>query len=127
MKKVFLVLLCAGLFVACGNKKQKADELVADTVAVETVAEEVVEEPVVEEPVAEQPKAATPAKKTTKPAPKKSNTGIQEAKTSQPAPTVQEHAKQAASRVANAAISKAEKDATNGIQQGTGTPNKARR
>lgn len=58
MKKVFLVLLAAGMFVACGNKA--AEEETTDTVA---VVEEVVEAPVVEEapaveeaPVAEETK-----------------------------------------------------------------------
>ena len=49
MKKVFLVLLCAGLFVACGNKNKVVEEQPAvDSV----VVEEIVEEPVVEEPAA---------------------------------------------------------------------------
>lgn len=60
MKKVFLVLLAAGMFVACGNKA--AQEETTDTVA---VVEEVVEaEPVVveEAPVAEE--TAAPAEET---------------------------------------------------------------
>ena len=49
MKKVFLAVLVAGLFVACGNKNTEAEA--TDSTAVET---EVVEEaPVAEEPVAE--------------------------------------------------------------------------
>ena len=64
MKKLFLVVLCAGLFFACGNKKQQEPEALMDTVPVEEVIEDVAEE-VVEEPVAEEPVAqATPAKKT---------------------------------------------------------------
>ncbi len=97
MKKLFLVLLCAGLFVACGNKNKQEEPVV------EPVAEEVTEAPaqeeeavVAEEPVQEQ--KATPAKQTTK-----------------PKQTVKEHAQSAAENVANAAIDQAEKDATNQV------------
>ena len=38
MKKLFLVLLCAGLFVACGNKN-KQEEPVAEPAAQEEVTE----------------------------------------------------------------------------------------
>lgn len=107
MKKVFLVLLCASLFVACGNKKTQEEQAV-DTVATEVVAEEpVVEEPVAEEPVAE----AAPAKTTT---------------TSSKKQTVKEHAQAAAENVANAAIDKAESNATETVNNST-TPNKKRR
>lgn len=53
MKKVFLALLVAGLFVACGNKNTEAEN--TDSTAMETeVTEEVVEAPAAEaEPVAE--------------------------------------------------------------------------
>lgn len=46
MKKVFLALLVAGLFVACGNKNTEAEN--TDSTAMDSV---VVEEPVVEAPV----------------------------------------------------------------------------
>ena len=116
MKKVFLAVLCAGLFFACGNKKQAEPEALVDTVPVEEVVEEVTE--VVEEPVAEEPVAqATPAKKTTT-TPKKNNnnnnTGLTAGKTNE-APTVQEHAQSAANRIANKAIDKAEQETTNAI------------
>lgn len=118
MKKVFLAVLCAGLFFACGNKKAQEPEALMDTVPVEEVVEEVAEE-VVEEPVAEEPVAqTTPAKKTTTTA-KKNNTpskaeqaGIQKVNENQ---TVKQHAEKAATNVANTAIDKAEKDATNTI------------
>ena len=41
MKKVFLAVLCAGLFFACGNKKAQEPEALMDTVPVEEVIEEV--------------------------------------------------------------------------------------
>lgn len=116
MKKVFLALLCAGLFAACGNKNQQPEEVV-DTVAVE----EVVAEPVVEEqPAVEEPapaKAAAPAKKNNKPA----NDGqlkVSEEK------TLVDHAKNSAAKVGHAAINKAEKEATKNIEN---TPTKSRR
>ena len=113
MKKVFLAVLCAGLFFACGNKKQAEPEALVDTVPVEEVVEEVTE--VVEEPVAEEPVAQTPAKKTTTTAKKNNNnTGMTAAKTNE-APTVQDHAQCAANRVANKAIDKAETETTNAI------------
>lgn len=114
MKKVFLAVLCAGLFFACGNKKQAEPEALVDTVPVEEViqdvAEEVVEEPVAEEPVAQ----ATPAKKNNTTPKKNNNSGMAAAKTNE-APTVQEHAQSAANRVANKAIDKAESEATSTI------------
>ena len=114
MKKVFLAVLCAGLFFACGNKKQAEPEALVDTVPAEEViqdaAEEVVEEPVAEEPVAQ----ATPAKKNNTTPKKNNNSGMTAAKTNE-APTVQEHAQSAANRVANKAIDKAETEATNTI------------
>lgn len=124
MKKVFLVLLCASLFVACGNKKQKADELVADTVAVE----EVVEEPVVEEqPVAEEPAPApAPAKKTTTPAKKTSTPAKPVVKSEPTSTTLKEHAKKSAENVGHTVINKVEKDANNAINEGA-TPTKAKR
>ena len=53
MKKVFLAVLCAGLFFACGNKKQAEPEALVDTVPVEEVIQDVAEE-VVEEPVSDE-------------------------------------------------------------------------
>ena len=93
MKKVFLVLLCAGLLVACNNKN-KQEEQVADTVAVEVAEEPVQEEAVVaEEPVQEQ--QAAPAAK--------------------PKQTVKQHVQSAAENVANTAIDQAEQQATNQV------------
>lgn len=60
MKKLFLVALAAGMFVACGNKTN--EEAAIDSVAVEEPVE-VVEEPAA--PVAEEPVVAennTPSK-----------------------------------------------------------------
>lgn len=56
MKKLFLVALAAGMFVACGNKTN--EEATTDSVAVEPV--EVVETPApaVEEAVVEEPVVA---------------------------------------------------------------------
>jgi len=98
MKKLFLVLLCAGLFVACGNKN-KQEEPVAEPAAQEEVTEAPAPEeaPVVAEEPAQEQKAA-PAKQTSK-----------------PKQTVKEHAQSAAENVANAAIDQAEKDATNQV------------
>jgi outer membrane biosynthesis protein TonB len=102
MKKLFLALLCAGLFFACGNKKT-AEEPAVDTTACQ---EQVVDEPeVVAEPevaeAAEAPAQEPKANTTSKPKPK---------------PTVQQHAQQAAENVANAAIDQAESNATQQIQ-----------
>ena len=115
MKKVFLAVLCAGLFFACGNKKAQEPEALMDTVPVEEVIEDVAEE--VEEPVAEEPVAqTTPAKKTTTPAKKTPSKaeqqGIQKVDDN---PTVKQHAEKAATNVANSAIDKAEKESTNAI------------
>ncbi|MCR4680683.1 MAG: hypothetical protein K5636_03615 [Bacteroidales bacterium] len=94
MKKLFLVLLCAGLFVACGNKNKDAEQC-ADTTAAEVIAEPApVEEPVVAEEAPAQEQAA-PAKQTSK-----------------PKQTVKQHAQSAAENVANTAIDKAESEAT---------------
>ncbi len=91
MKKLFLVALCAGLFVACGNKNAQTEEP-KDTVVVEEVSEPVAEAvPAEEAPVQEA--APAPAKTTKK-------------------QTVKEHAEQAATNVANTAIDQAEKQAT---------------
>ena len=115
MKKVFLAVLCAGLFFACGNKKQaEQPETLVDTPVVEQTVAEITEEaePVAEEPVAEAApakKTATPAKKTTN-----NNSGMTAGKTNE-APTVEQHAKDAANRVANKAIDKAETESTNAI------------
>ena len=114
MKKVFLAVLCAGLFVACGNKNKQVEEPAIDTVAVE----EVVEEPVVEEPVvAEEP---APAAKTSTPA-KKNNTTTTKTNT-----TVSEHAKKTGEAVGNAALDRVEKEAVKEINE-TPTPTKRRR
>ncbi|MBO7444785.1 MAG: hypothetical protein J6T86_00035 [Bacteroidales bacterium] len=101
MKKLFLALLCAGLFFACGNKKT-AEEPAVDTTACQ---EQVVDEPEVcaEPEVAE---VAEPVQET------KANT----ASKPKPKPTVQQHAQQAAENVANAAIDQAESNATQQIQ-----------
>ena len=114
MKKVFLALLCAGLFFACGNKKAQEPEALVDTLPVEEVIEDVVEE--VEEPVAEEPVAqTTPAKKTTTTAKKNTNnSGMSVSKTNE-SPTVKEHAESAANKIANTAIDKGEKEATSTI------------
>ena len=117
MKKLFLAVLCAGLFFACGNKKQAETEALMDTVPAQQ--EEVVQqepeevaEPVAEEPVAQnQGKKTTPAKKTTTPT-KAEQQGIQKVDDNS---TVKKHAEQAATNVANTAIDKAEKEATSTI------------
>ena len=116
MKKVFLAVLCAGLFFACGNKKAQEPETLMDTVPAEEVVEEVTE--AVEEPAAEEPVAqTTPAKKTTTtkkttPPTKAEQQGIQKVDDNS---SVKKHAENAATNVANTAIDKAEKDATNTI------------
>lgn len=100
MKKVFLALLCAGLFFACGNKKTAEEPAIDST----TIEQAVVEEPeVVAEP--EVAEVAEPAQET------KANTT-----TSKPKPTVQQHAQQAAEQVANTAIDEAANQATNAVQ-----------
>lgn len=119
MKKVLLAVLCAGLFFACGNKKQQPETLVDSTACQQ---EEMVQEtPAVEEqePVAEVQEPAAPAapakKKTTTTAKKTTtdnNSGLQTTKESQ---SVEDHAKQAANRVANKAIDKAEQETTTNI------------
>ena len=116
MKKVFLAVLCAGLFFACGNKKAQEPEALMDTVPAQQ--EEVVQqepeevaEPVAEEPVAQ----TTPAKKTTTTAKKNTNnSGMSVSKTNE-SPTVKEHAESAANKIANTAIDKGEKEATSTI------------
>lgn len=114
MKKVFLAVLCAGLFFACGNKKAQEPEALMDTVPVEEVVEEVTE--VVEEPVAEEPVAqTTPAKKTTTTPKKNTSSSTPTVSKTNEAPSVQEHAQSAANRVANKAIDKAEAEATSTI------------
>lgn len=115
MKKVFLAVLCAGLFFACGNKKTQETEALMDTVPAEVVAEPVAEE-VVAEPVAEEPVAqAAPAKKTTTTPKKTTNSNAPAVSKANEAPSVQEHAQSAAARVANKAIDKAETETTNAI------------
>ena len=115
MKKVFLAVLCAGLFFACGNKKAQEPEALVDTIPAEEVIEDVAEE--VEEVVAEEPVAqATPAKKTNTAAKQNTNSNAPVVnKNNNEAPSVQEHAQSAANRVANKAIDKAETETTNAI------------
>ena len=106
MKKLFLALLCAGLFFACGNKKTAEEPAIDSTACQEVVEEpEVVAEPeVAEAPVQETQQTTTPAKKQ----------------------TVKQHAQSAAENVANAAIDKAENTATEAVTT-TPTQNKKRR
>jgi len=118
MKKVFLAVLCAGLFFACGNKKAQEPEALMDTVPAQQ--EEVVQqepeevaEPVAEEPVAQ----TTPAKKTTTTA-KKNTTTTAPASAAQKVDnnaSLKDQAKKAGTNVAGAAIDKAETEATNSI------------
>lgn len=112
MKKVFLAVLCAGLFFACGNKKQAEPEALVDTVPVEEVVEEVTE--VVEEPVAEEPVAqAAPAKKTNTTAKKQTPAPQANVQKVDNNTSVKDRAEKAATNVANTAIDKAEKETTN--------------
>lgn len=114
MKKLFLAVLCAGLFVACGNKNKQVEEPAVDTVAVEQIVEEpVVEEPVVAEEPAPEAKTSTPAKK--------NNTTTTKTNT-----TVSEHAKKTGEAVGNAALDRVEKEAVKEINE-TPTPTKRRR
>ena len=117
MKKVLLAVLCAGLFFACGKKIQaEQPETLIDTPVVQQVIEEPeqqVAEPVADEPVAQ----TTPAKKNNTTA-KKNNTpskaeqqGIQQVDNS----SIKTHVEKSATNVANTAIDKAEKEATNTI------------
>ncbi|MCR4856790.1 MAG: hypothetical protein K5890_01135 [Bacteroidales bacterium] len=118
MKKVFLALLCAGLFVACGNKNKVVEEQPAvDSV----VVEEIVEEPVVEEPVVAEEPAPAPAKATTS---KKNNTTTNKTNTTTNQ-TVGEHAKKTGENIGNAALEKVETEAVKEINNAT--PNKKRR
>ncbi len=118
MKKVLLAVLCAGLFFACGNKKQQETETLVDTAVCEEVVEAPVEEEVapVEEaaPVAEKTtpkKTTTTAKKTTN----NNNSGMKVADTKAEEPTLEQQAKSAANRVAGKAVEKAETEATTTI------------
>jgi hypothetical protein len=117
MKKLFLAALCAGLFFACGNKKQaeQPETLIDTPVAQQPMVEpeQQVAEPVADEPVAQ----TTPAKKNNTTA-KKNNTpskaeqqGIQQVDNS----SIKTHVEKSATNVANTAIDKAEKEATNTI------------
>ena len=58
MKKVLLAVLCAGLFFACGNKKQaeQPETLIDTPVAQQPMVEpeQQVAEPVAQEPVAQE-------------------------------------------------------------------------
>lgn len=96
MKKLFLVLLCAGLLAACGNKN-KPGEVTTDSVATEEVTETPAEQPAVAETVT--PEQTTPA------APAEEQQ------------TVKEHAMQAAEGVAKTAIDKAAEEATNAVEK----------
>ncbi len=113
MKKLFLAVLCAGLFFACGNKKQAEPEALMDTVPAQQ--EEVVQqEP---EEVAEPVAQTTPAKKTTT-TPKKNTTTTAPASAAQKVDnnaSLKDQAKKAGTNVAGAAIDKAETEATNAI------------
>ena len=117
MKKLFLAALCAGLFFACGNKKQaeQPETLIDTPVSQQPMVEpeQQVAEPVADEPVAQ----TTPAKKNNTTA-KKNNTpskaeqqGIQQVDNS----SIKTHVEKSATNVANTAIDKAEKEATNTI------------
>ena len=115
MKKVFLAVLCAGLFFACGKKKaQEQPEALIDTPVVSEVVQEVEEEvdAVVEEPEV----AQTPAKKNNTPTPAKktNNSGMTSTKNNE-TQSVKEHAESAGNRIANKAIDKAESEATSTI------------
>lgn len=115
MKKVFLALLCAGLFFACGNKKEQATTL-ADSNNVATI-EAPVDTLVEEEPAAEPQEAVaeTPSKKTnTTPSKKTNNSGMTSTKNNE-TQSVKEHAESAGNRIANKAIDKAESEATSTI------------
>ncbi|MCR4964084.1 MAG: hypothetical protein K6A41_00345 [Bacteroidales bacterium] len=107
MKKVFLALLCAGLFFACGNKKTAEEPAIDSTACQEEV---VVDEPVADEPVAEVTEAPAQETKTTTTSGKKQ--------------TVKQNAQQAAENVANAAIDKGEQAATEAV---TTTPTQSKR
>ena len=115
MKKLFLAVLCAGLFVACGNKNKQVEEPAVDTVSVELAEEIVEEEPAVVEEPAPAPKATTTASK-------KNNTTTTTTKTE----TVGEHAKKTGEAIGNAALDKVEKEAVKEINE-TPTPTKKRR
>lgn len=113
MKKVFLALLCAGLFVACGNKNKVVEEPAVDSV----VVEEIVEEPV----VAEEP-APAPAKTTTT---TKKNNNKPATTTKTEDQSLKDHAKQTGNNIGNAALEKVETEAVKEINNAT--PNKRRR
>lgn len=118
MKKILLAVLCAGLFFACGKKKQvEQPETLIDTPVAQqptiTQPDTIAAEPVAQEPVAQ----TTPAKKNNTTA-KKNNTpskaeqqGIQQVDNS----SIKTHVEKSATNVANTAIDKAEKEATNTI------------
>ena len=115
MKKVFLAVLCAGLFFACGNKKQQEPETLVDTPACQAMVEET---PAVEEqePVAEiQEPAPAPAKKTNNNKKTTNNDNNSGFTTTNENTSVKEHAEGAANRIANKAIDKAEQEATTTI------------
>jgi len=116
MKKILLAVLCAGLFFACGKKKQvEQPETLIDTPVAQqptiTQPDTIAAEPVAQEPVAQ----TTPAKKNNTTAKKNNNSTGMTAGKSNEAPSVEDHAKSAANRVANKAIDKAESEATSTI------------
>lgn len=108
MKKLFLVLLCAGLLAACGNKN-KQNEVTVDTVATEEVTETPVEQPAVAEV-----KTVAP-EQTTQTAPAETEKQ-----------TVKEHAVEAAESIANTAIDKVTEEAADAAKN-TPVPHKKRR
>lgn len=119
MKKLFLAALCAGLFFACGNKKQaeQPETLIDTPVAQQPMVEpeQQVAEPVADEPVAQ----TTPAKKqnttTTNAKPNKTNAETGMSAKKEGTQSVKEHAEEAGNRIANKAIDKAESEATSTI------------
>jgi len=117
-EKVFLALLCAGLFVACGNKNKVVEEPAVDSV----VVEEIVEEPVVEEPVVAEEPAPAPAKTTTT---TKKNNNKPATTTKTEDQSLKDHAKQTGNNIGNAALEKVETEAVKEINNAT--PNKRRR
>ena len=117
MKKLFLALLCAGLFFACGNKKDQANTL-KDSTDVANI-EAPVDSSVCDqaEPACEQQEAVaeTPSKKTnTTPSKKTNNSGMTSTKNNE-TQSVKQHAESAGNRIANKAIDKAESEATSTI------------
>lgn len=107
MKKLFLVLLAAGLFAACGTKKEEVKDEAIDSTAIEAI----VDTPEVE-PMAEAVETATTAPKTNVEKPK-TETKAEEVKA-----TITEEAKEAIQKAVPPAKEEPAKPAT---------PNKPRR